>query len=928
MPGVFRRRWFPRLKARGGLASVSASPHLTGVQATAQIATVGIRVDRNQPLVGVSATAQIGTTHAQIDRAQPLVGVQATTQIGTVAILSGIHLIGVEATSELGTVGEQVDRNQPLVGVAATAHIGGFEIDNTITLIGVEATSAIGAPVVGANILLVGQQSTAESSDAALLIDSNIHLTGVQATSHTGIIVGDHPSYFLIGQQATAHVGSMTESIPHGAYGLQVTAHVPMHPFFDSPDVFLLGVKATAHSWGASGAGGGGGGAAGLNGPGQRGFDGASSGDGGHGGYADAGVVAGAGSPGADGNSGNELALGFGSGSGGAGASFTSTPGVVTFNYDGSIFINYTSSITGAPTFVTLTAADNGSPFIIPNDWTNDNVMSLVGSGCATHGDVTIVGDLTAYSPGDAVSFHVATYCEGVPTTWDIYSAVSGLTTAPISGGKGGDAGLFGGGGGGGTGGGFGRGGDGLIFLEYVSSIDSTTKTIALTTADNGGTPFTMPADWTNDNLVYLSGSGGNGSDGDISQGGNGGGAGSVAGAHGCNVFSPGEHVQYYVSVAGSGQPTIFGSFAASSGGSANKPSVGGFGVTTLFIYLIPGTGGSIFFPSTEGGSGFGIGGLGGGGIIPFPTETDFDLSGQSVIAEIGGFSTAGIPGDRVFIITGIEEPPVAPGIVMFPTSEDIPLGATAYIIGSSSLYTIGQVYWNGVLKTRGTDWQFVSPFTHIIEILDTTGITTDIRLIYFRWNIQVRKGFKVNDYPVPFAFINSTLVAERVPLPNQFFTVEYTSPRVGRNPTTMFARFPLIFDDMLDDHTIYDDPTGFETFRPAGYTVFDTTDVLYFTWDGSAWNSGQTLSDGTIFYVKRLHGVYQLSGGVASLLFMAGDPTPDGSVPEAISYPPYGESIGKNLLVDAFSSNAAVDYPSAYEIALNPGDFDPWANM
>jgi hypothetical protein len=895
------------------------------VQATAQIGTFTEQVDKAQLLVGVAATAHAGTVVTNVGF--NLTGVEATTAVGAVETLTGLTLIGVEATSEVGSVVVEVDHDQLLVGVEATAQVGIIEIDRNVALIGVEATTEIGAVEVTYSIPLVGQEATAELGDATLLIDSNIPLIGVQASAHTGIIVGNHPSFLLPGQQAAAHVGLPIEAVPHGAFGLQVTASVPAHPFFDSPNVHLIGVKATAHSWGASGAGGGGGGAAGLNGPGQRGFDGASSGDGGHGGYADAGIVAGAGSAGADGNSGSELAPGFGSGSGGAGASFTSTPGITTFNYDGSIFINYTSSITGAPSFVTLTAADNGSPFIIPNDWTNQNVMSLVGSGCSTHGDVSVVGDLTAYSPGDAVTFHVATYCEGVPTTWDIYSAASGATTPPVSGGKGGDAGVYGGGGGGGTGGGFGRGGDGLIFLQYVSSIDSSTKNVALTVADNAGTPFTMPADWTNDNLVYLSGSGGNGSDGDVSQGGNGGAAGGVAGAHGCNVFSPGEKVRYYVSVAGSGQPTIFGPFAAQSGGSADKPSVGGFGVTTLFIYVIPGTGGSIFFPSTEGGSGYGIGGLGGGGVIPFPTESDYDLTGQFAVAEVGGFGTAGIPGDRIFFITGIEEPPVAPGIVVFPTSEDIALGATPYIIGSSSLYTIGQVYWNGELKTRGTDWEFVAPFTHIIEILDTSGITTDIRLIYFRWDIGVRKGFKVNDYPVPFAFINSTIVAERVPLPNQFFTVEYTAPRVGRNPTSMFARFQLIFDDMLDDHTIYDDPTGFETFRPVGYTVFDTTDVLYFTWNGSAWDTGQTLTDGAVFYVKRLHGVYRLSSGVASLLFLAGDPTPDMSVPEALSYPPYGESIGKNLLVDAFSPNAAVDYPSAYEIALNPGDFDPWAD-
>jgi hypothetical protein len=55
-------------------------------------------------------------------------------------------------------------------------------------------------------------------------------------------------------------------------------------------------------------------------------------------------------------------------------------------------------------------------------------------------------------------------------------------------------------------------------------------------------------------------------------------------------------------------------------------------------------------------------------------------------------------------------------------------------------------------------------------------------------------------------------------------------------------------------------------------------------------------------------------------------------SIPEALAYPVsplstelYGESIGRNLLQDAFSSEAAIQFPSAYIIAQHPGDYDQW---
>lgn len=302
------------------------------------------------------------------------------------------------------------------------------------------------------------------------------------------------------------------------------------------------------------------------------------------------------------------------------------------------------------------------------------------------------------------------------------------------------------------------------------------------------------------------------------------------------------------------------------------------------------------------------------------------DLIGNFVTAEVGTINNSGVPADRMFIIAGIEQVPIAPGIVLLPTSESIAYGPTApYIVGSSQFYTIGEVHWNGIQKTQGVDWQFVSPFNHIIEILDTVGILTDIQLIYYRWDIGVRAGFKVNAYPVSFGFTGTTIIAERVPAPDEFFTVEYTSTRPGDNPRTMFAIFPNMVDDFLADHTLYDDASGFQTFRPAGWKIFDTLDDNVWEWDGSNWTALGLYPNGTLFYVKRSRKVYEYTtlGGV-NLQYTAGD----GAAPlieEVIDYPLFGESIGKNFLADAFSTSAASLYPSAYEISLRAGDYDTW---
>jgi hypothetical protein len=297
-------------------------------------------------------------------------------------------------------------------------------------------------------------------------------------------------------------------------------------------------------------------------------------------------------------------------------------------------------------------------------------------------------------------------------------------------------------------------------------------------------------------------------------------------------------------------------------------------------------------------------------------------LDGVSATTQVGTFSDAGIPGPRTFFIASTTQKVIAPGMQVYPTSDTINLGSSPYIVGSSQFYTIAQVIWNGAVKVEGTDWKFVSPFSHIIQILNEPAEGTPITLRYVRWNIQVSSGFHITAHPVAFSFTGTTIVADAMPPIDKHITVHFAVSRIANNPQTLFSIFPLMVDDMLADHTLYDGSKGFQTYRPDCYTVLDTMLMQIFEWTGSRWIAVADVSDGTSFYVKSLRQVWANQAGTAVLKYTAGD-GPSGSYPQAITYPAFGEGVGKNLLVDGFSSEAATQYPAAYQICQSPGPYD-----
>jgi hypothetical protein len=303
-------------------------------------------------------------------------------------------------------------------------------------------------------------------------------------------------------------------------------------------------------------------------------------------------------------------------------------------------------------------------------------------------------------------------------------------------------------------------------------------------------------------------------------------------------------------------------------------------------------------------------------------------FSGLVVTPILGAFSSSVVPTIPVlFLITGVAPVPIPPGIVMFPTSEDIISTSNNIISGSSKYYTIGTVYWNSALKVQGVDWEFVTPadhpsYTHMIRLLVPPTVGTSIRLLYNAWDIQVQRDFIVTSYPVSFKFYNTTIIADILPSPSLYFTVQYFATRQGVNPQSLLARYPIIYDDILTSNTLYDNPNGFETDRPIGYQVYNTGNNHVYKWDGT-WIDMGLVSNGTQFYIKRSRTIFLLSGGIVTPLYITGSGS--SVLPQVLTYPLFGEGVAYNLFLDATQPGADINYPASYEIYISPGDYDPW---
>jgi hypothetical protein len=549
-------------------------------------------------------------------------------------------------------------------------------------------------------------------------------------------------------------------------------------------------------------------------------------------------------------------------------------------------------------------------------DGADGSVLGIGGYGGAADNFIVPRQLIPSADGNSGIEFDGATIGDGSGGAGGSWSVAAGI------GGDGGDGGLYGGGGAGGGGGpnGGGAGGlgsDGVVYIEYVG----TSGLVKIILTKNDTSPFIIPDDWSSTNKVILVGSGGCGEEGTTTSGGNGGSGGDTVGVENTLIFQPGDIISFNIPTDSCSETsTTFGDYSAGAGTNAVLGQGSPGGLT-----------GSVPFP---GGFQY-VGGKGGpggrlSGLYAAPQST---IPSVSATAEVGSLGL-GVPGDRTFIIAGINQEEIPRGIVLLPTSEDYVLPLSNYIVASSQFYTVGEVHWDDELKVEGTDWEYFTPtnrpaLKHIIHILTPGTVSTNITLVFYKWDIGVRSGFKVNIWPVPFGFTGTSIIAERIPPMNDFFAVEYTKERPGDNPRSMFSIFPQMVDDMLSDHTLYDNSNGFQTFRPDTYKVYDTSDNNVYEWIGSVWvNLGQYPPDSN-FYVKRLRQVFYWNGLTIDEIYTAGDGP--SSVEQVISentpkvYPLFGDSIAYNFLLYAFSPTASVDFPSADEVANSPGDYDVW---
>jgi hypothetical protein len=181
--------------------------------------------------------------------------------------------------------------------------------------------------------------------------------------------------------------------------------------------------------------------------------------------------------------------------------------------------------------------------------------------------------------------------------------------------------------------------------------------------------------------------------------------------------------------------------------------------------------------------------------------------------------------------------------------------------------------------------------------------------------------GFRYNGaIPSPattYDTIGGIISFDVLPDPLSLFVLEFTTERAGDVPRSILVRMPIIVNDILPDHTVYDEPTGFNTFRTVGTIIVNTTSERYFEWDGTVWNDIGGVNPGDQFFVTRKQQIWEFTG-VFTKLFDVGDSF---TMPPIIELEKFGLGITYGMYSLGQLPNAEVSYPSSYQIMQHPGD-------
>jgi hypothetical protein len=196
------------------------------------------------------------------------------------------------------------------------------------------------------------------------------------------------------------------------------------------------------------------------------------------------------------------------------------------------------------------------------------------------------------------------------------------------------------------------------------------------------------------------------------------------------------------------------------------------------------------------------------------------------------------------------------------------------------------------------------------------------IRFRYNDWNVGSMFKFNVVSTPTgDYDVVNGILSFDTLPPPEEFITLNYTLSRPGDIPRSILTRMSRIVADVLEDHTSYDDPDGFNTLRPVGTTIVNTTVNRFFEWDGTDWVDIGAVVVGEEFFVTRLQEIQEFDGTDYVVLFTVGDTH---TKPPVLDYPPFGIGIAFGTYAYGTTPDAAIDFPDAFHIMQHPGDSPP----
>jgi len=313
-------------------------------------------------------------------------------------------------------------------------------------------------------------------------------------------------------------------------------------------------------------------------------------------------------------------------------------------------------------------------------------------------------------------------------------------------------------------------------------------------------------------------------------------------------------------------------------------------------------------------------------------TETDQEISDLvlvELLAADAEFANAQNGGGvfraiDVELVTGGAVTPAADGgvatgltVLTIVTGTDAPTGSTITV---RVIRTV-QMSTTLVIDVNPNPGQTVS--AQFVPYIEATDV---VRFVFNGWRVGPLGGYTVPPLVAPLDTLGYDIVDgifrfDSTPPENAFFAINYTVARPAGSPESILVRMENIAADILADHESYDDPNGFETSRPVGTQIINTTENRTYTWDGTVWNADPFPVPGDQYYVTRPQQIWEWDGVSFNLLFSVGDAF---TKPPVVDYPAFGQGITYGTYAFGSSTDALAQWPDAFYIMQHPGDCPP----